>query len=151
MSRFAWKRGELVVNLSPDERGFLGDVVPMLTAVAGPESDPAAARLQVPVYLDDPESNQEWWRLMGSELEEARRSDRATFQEVIGADGPQTITAEEGDALLRVLNEARLVLGARMGIDVEDDHDRVPLERRAALDILGWFQEELTEALTGAL
>jgi hypothetical protein len=151
MSRFAWKAGALVVDLSPDERGFLGDVVPMLTAVAGPESDPAAARLQVPVYLDDPESNQEWWRLMGSELEEARRSDRARFQAVIGADGPQTITAEEGDALLRVLNEARLVLGARLGIEVEDDHDRVPLERRAALDILGWFQEELTEALTGAL
>jgi hypothetical protein len=151
MSRFAWERRGLVVDLSPDERRFLGDVVPMLASLAGPEADPAAARLQVPVYLDDPESNDEWWRLMGSELEEARRSDRALFEEVVGEKGPRVLTTDEGDALLRVLNEARLVLGARLGIEVEEDHDRVTPERRAALDILGWFQEELTEALTGAL
>lgn len=140
-----------MVDLSADERRFLGDVVPMLMSLGSVDDDPAAARLTVPVYLDDQESNDEWWRLMGSELDEARRSDRTVFQEVIESPEASVLTADQGDALVRVLNEARLVLGARLGIEVEDDHDRVPLERRAALDVLGWIQEELTEALTNAL
>jgi hypothetical protein len=50
-----------------------------------------------------------------------------------------------------VLNEGRLALGARFGLEVEADHDRLPEEQRQILDYLGWVLEEMTLALTAAL
>ncbi len=134
-----------------EERGFLADVVTMLTGVGTPGDDPAATRLNVPVYLNDPSSNEEWWRLMGPELGEARRADRRVFSRVVGSGSPVILGEGEADAFLRVLNEARLVLGARLGIEVEEDHERVPEDGRRVLDYLGWVQEELTEELTRSL
>ncbi len=144
MSHFRVTSGGVQVELTVEERLFLGDVLPLLAGVGASGSDPAADRLNVPVYLDDPESNGEWWRLMGPELTEARRADRAVLARVVAAEGPMTVTVEEADAMLRVLNEARLALGARFGIDVESDHDDLPEDSRLVMDYLGWIQEELT-------
>lgn len=130
--------------MSPEERMFLGDVLPLLAGIGAPGSDPAADRLNVPVYLDDPDSNEEWWRLMGDDLTAARRSDRAVFAKTVASDEPLTLDDAEANAMLRVINEARLALGARLGIDVESDHDELPEESRQVIDFLGWFLEELT-------
>jgi hypothetical protein len=147
MTRFSYTRKGIRSSFSPEERRLLQGVVPLLESVGEGEDDPAAQRLSVPVYLDDPSANDEWWRLMGSELADARTSDRGVFEAMV-ANESSTLTEEEALAVLRVINETRLVLGARLGIDVEEDHDRVPVESRAALDYLGWIQEELTDALS---
>lgn len=144
MSHFESAADGIRVELTPEERIFLGDVLPLLAGIGAPGSDPAADRLTVPVYLDDPDSNEEWWRLMGSDLDAARRSDRAVFHKTVMSEEPLTIDEEEANAVLRVLNEARLALGARLGIDVESDHDQLPEESRQVMDYLGWIQEELT-------
>jgi hypothetical protein len=123
----------------------------MLAEIGAPGSDPAADRLQVPVYLDNPDANEEWWRLMGQELDAARRADRSIFQKVVSSDDEVTLSLEDADAVLRVLNQARLTLGARLGIDVEDDHDNLPEDSRRVMNYLGWIQEELTFELTRAL
>lgn len=151
MSHFTTTAEGIRVDLSPPERMFLGDVLPMLAGIGAPGSDPAADRLRVPVYLDDPEANKEWWRLMGEDLQSARRADRATFEKAVTSNEPVTLNDEEADAMLRVLNEARLALGARFGIDVESDHDELPEDSRQVLDYLGWIQEELTVELMRAL
>lgn len=151
MSHFRTVAGGIEVHLSAEERVFLGDVLPLLAGIGATGSDPAADRLRVPVYLDDPESNSEWWRLMGQDLEAARRADRAVFDHAVSADSAVTLDNEEADAMLRVLNEARLALGARLGIDVEADHDELPADSRQAMDYLGWIQEELTKELMRAL
>lgn len=151
MTHFRTTGKGIEAAFSDEERAFLGDVVPLLVGIGAAGEDPAATRLKVPVYLDDPSSSQEWWRLMGPELSEARKADRRLFARVVDTAGPVTLGEGEADAFLRVLNEARLVLGARLGIEVEEDHDRVPEEGRRALDYLGWIQEELTEELTRAL
>jgi Domain of unknown function (DUF2017) len=143
MSHFQSAPGGIRVELSPEERMFLGDVLPLLAGIGAPGSDPAADRLRVPVYLDDPDSDGEWWRLMGADLDAARRADRAVFSKAVSADEPVTLDEEDADAVLRVLNEARLALGARLGIDVEADHDDLPEESRQVMDYLGWIQEEL--------
>lgn len=150
MSHFQTTRKGIVASFTPDEQAFLGDVVPVLLGVGEVGVDPAATRLNVPVYLADPEANEEWWRLMGSELGEGRRADRAIFTRVVEA-GQYTMTGDEGDAFLRVVNETRLVLGARLKIDVEEDHDTVPDEGRRVLDYLAWLQEELTTELRKTL
>lgn len=150
MSHFNLKGERVEVKLTETELTFLGDVLPFLAGIGQPGSDPAADRLHVPVYLDDPDSNEEWWRLMGHDLEAGRRADRSAFEKVVSGD-VDTLDIEEANAFLRVLNEARLALGARLGLDVEDDHDRLPEESRQALDYLGWIQEELTVELTRTL
>jgi hypothetical protein len=151
MSHFRTTAEGIRVDLSPEERIFLGDVLPMLAGIGSRESDPAADRLNVPVYLDNPEANEEWWRLMGQDLDAARRSDRSVFEKVVSSDEALTLSAEDADAMLRVLNQARLALGARLGIDVEEDHDELPEDSRKVMDYLGWIQEELTAELTRTL
>ncbi|HET9259598.1 MAG TPA: DUF2017 family protein [Acidimicrobiia bacterium] len=147
MSHFRTTPEGIEVELSAEERMFLGDVLPLLAEVGVSEGDPAAARLRVPVYLDDPESSEEWWRLMGQDLEAGRQADRVTFQRAVSSETPLLLSRDEADAVLRVLNEARLALGARLGIDVESDHDELPAESRQVMDYLGWIQEELTVEL----
>ena len=151
MTHFRTTREGIEVTLSPEERMFLGDVLPLLAGIGARGSDPAADRLNVPVYLDDPDANEEWWRLMGQDLESARRADRAIFKKSVSSDGPVILDDEEADAMLRVLNEARLALGARFGIDVEADHDELPEDSRQVIDYLGWIQEELTLELMRSL
>jgi len=151
VTHFRTTREGIEVTLSPEERMFLGDVLPLLAGIGARGSDPAADRLNVPVYLDDPDANEEWWRLMGQDLESARRADRAIFKKSVSSDGPVILDDEEADAMLRVLNEARLALGARFGIDVEADHDELPEDSRQVIDYLGWIQEELTIELMRSL
>ena len=150
-SRFRYRGGKIVVDLPAEEREFLADVLELLASVPATGDDPATQRLQVPVYLDDPEANSEWWLFMGEELSIARAADRNLFRRVMETDGKQELTTEEADAFLRVLNEGRLALGARFGLEVEADHDRLPEEQRQILDYLGWVLEEMTVALTTAL
>lgn len=147
MTHFRATGEGILVDLSPEERMFLGDVLPLLAGVGAPGSDPAADRLNVPVYLDDPDSNDEWWRLMGDDLTAARRLDRTIFARTLASDEPVTLDDGEANAMLRVVNEARLALGARLGIDVESDHDELPEDSRQVIDYLGWFLEELTVEL----
>ncbi|MFZ0013694.1 MAG: DUF2017 family protein [Acidimicrobiia bacterium] len=151
MSHFRTVADGIEVVLGPEERVFLGDVLPLLAGIGAPGSDPAADRLKVPVYLDDQESNAEWWRLMGEDLQSARRADRAVFDRAVSSSGPVILDSDEADAMLRVLNEARLALGARLGIDVEADHDELPEHSRQVMDYLGWIQEELTVELMRGL
>lgn len=151
MSHFKATRRGIRVLLTQEERVFLGDVLPMLAGIGAVGSDPAADRLHVPVYLDDPEANSEWWRLMGADLEAARDADRAVLRRVLDEYGNLILDEDEANALLRVINEARLALGARLGIDVESDHDEIPEESRRVLDYLGWLLEELTVELSRSL
>ncbi len=54
----------------------------------------------------------------------------------------------EAEAFLRVLNEARLALGARLGVEVEADYDELPEDDRSALDYLAGMQGLLLVALS---
>jgi len=109
-SRFRYRNGKIVVELPIEEREFLSDVLGLLASIPMTGDDPATRRLQVPVYLDDPEANSEWWLFMGEELSIARTADRDVYRRVMESDGKVTLTTEEADAFLRVLNEGRLDL-----------------------------------------
>jgi Domain of unknown function (DUF2017) len=141
----------VMVSLEPEEKVFLSEMLEMLVALPREGDDPASRRLRVPVYLDDPEANQEWWRLMGSELDSARTDDRRLFEHVLTRPESTLLTDQEADAFLRVLNEGRLALGARFGLDVEEDHEALPEAQRDILDFLGWLLEELTTELSRSL
>lgn len=148
--RFRPERGGIEVHLTPNERSFLTGLLEVLAELPRSGDDPASRRLRVPVYLDDPEANDEWWRLMGEDLNASRNADRHVFQRALD-ESPCHLTDEEANAFLRVLNEGRLALGARFGLEVEEDHDRLPEEQRDIMDYLGWLLEDLTSELSRAL
>ncbi|MDF2730086.1 MAG: DUF2017 family protein [Acidimicrobiia bacterium] len=149
--RFKSTRGGIDVDLTDDEKVFLTGLLDLLAGIPAAADEPASRRLRVPVYLDDPESNEEWWRLMEGELHAARNADRRVFQHILDEGGRQHMSNEEADAFLRVLNEGRLALGARFGLEVEEDHDQLPEEQRDIMDYLGWLLEDLTSELSRSL
>ncbi len=149
--RFRSARGGIDVDLTADEKSFLSGLLELLAGIQAGADEPASRRLYVPVYLDNPEANEEWWRLMEGELAAARNADRHVFQKVLEGPGRAQLSNEEADAFLRVLNEGRLALGARFGLEVEEDHDRLAEEQRDIMDYLGWLLEDLTSELSRSL
>lgn len=145
--------GRIRVSLAVEEQQFLADLTRMLETVEPDNAeDPASKRLHLPVYLDDAGSTEEWWRLMGDQLESARAQDRSVFESVIDAPGGEAILgADQAESLLRVINEGRLVLASRLGIQVASDFDDIDPGERMALDYLHWLLEDLTTELSGGL
>jgi hypothetical protein len=136
------------IRLDPHEVAFLSQLPTLLETVGNIPQDPAAERLSVPVYLDDPEANEEWWGWMGSELEQSRSADRSAFSLLLDAAEEGVVASDdEAAAFLRVLVEARLVLAARMGVEVESDYARLDDPDAAALDYLGQLQVLLLRTL----
>lgn len=129
---------------------FLSDVPELLATVGTSEADPAADRLEVPVYLDDAEANEDWWRWMGGELAESKSADRSAFTEILaGAEAGIDISELEAYAMLRVLTETRLVIAARAGLEIEADYETLDEHTLAVLNTLALLQESLIEALEG--
>lgn len=128
---------------------FLSDVPLLLEGVGEQEGDPAAERFRPPVYLDDQEASEDWWHWMGSELEESRAADRSAFELIVehAADGV-VASPGEAEAMMRVLGQARLVLAARMGVDIEADYESLDEHSAAVLDTLAQLQEALIHALS---
>lgn len=154
------------VRFTPGEARLLSDLPQVLAGLGDEAEDPGAARLNPPVYLGDPEADAEWRRLAGSELNSARRADRSAFEMVVDAvleqvgddrdlaeEEPESvvISEEEAGAFLRVVNEVRLVLGARWGIDGPDDFEHLRPEAGEVLSYLGWLVTEIAEVLGAAL
>lgn len=139
------------VEIDPAEAAFLEDLLRVLAATTDPDQDPGAARLTLPVYREDPEADDEWRRLAGAELDAARRADRSSFELVLeaAAEGPTVMSRAEAAAFMRVVNDVRLVLGARWGIEGPDDYDALRPEANHALGYLGWLVAELAELLSG--
>lgn len=141
--------GGVLVTLEADDIDFLSQIPEFLASVGSVADDPAAARLRVPVYLDDPEASEEWWRLMGDELEQSRLADRSAFELIVDAASTGTVMSiPEAEAFLRVLNNARLALAARLKVEVEEDYEGLKKADRGALDYLAGMQGLLLMALS---
>ena len=141
--------GGLHIQLPEWLVSFLSDIPELLGTVGGDKTDPAADRFHVPVYLDDPEANGDWWRWMGSELDESKAADRSAFTEILAAAAEGVdISKLEAYAMLRVLTEARLVIAARSGLEVEADYETLDDHTLAVLNTLAHLQESLIEELT---
>jgi len=139
----------ILVTLEPDDLDLLRQLPEFLAGLGEVGEDPAASRLEVPVYLDDPEASDEWWRLMRGELDQSRVADRSAFELIVEAATAGTVASTaEAEAFLRVLNEARLALGARLGVEVESDYEELAEDDRSALDYLAGMQGLLLVALT---
>lgn len=132
------------MTLGAGEVGFLRQLVGLLSQVGSEPGDPAAERLDVTPYLDDPDASEEYRRLMAPEFEASRTADRSAFLELLAASGdPVEMSRDEAEAMLRVLVEGRLALAARLKVEVEEDYEHLDEESSSALAYLGQLQLEL--------
>ena len=112
------------------------------------DADPALKRLFPPAYAD-PEHEREYRSLTRGQLVSGRERALEVLESTV--DRP-SLSAEEADAWLRALNDARLVLGTDLDVQQDLDWDAVDPNDPRALEhavygYLSWIQEQLVEAI----
>jgi hypothetical protein len=105
-----------------------------------------------PRAYQDQEEEQEFQRLVGTDLADSRAADLNQVREALESDQRILLSSDSAMAWLRALNLLRLALAERLGITSDgwedgfslQEHRRPPL---ATLHLLSWVQEGLIEAL----
>ncbi len=128
--------------------------------------DPALARLLPPASTDDDELAAEMRRLTEGSLRATKAEQlRVVHDALVASSGLVVVRAGQERAWLAALTDLRLVLAARLGIETDDDAERV-YERAGAQEpqtpadeldaaltslyaALTWWQESLLEAMSG--
>ena len=154
MRRFRAGSGGIEVVLRGYDIDALSLMMPVLSSVGEDGSDPAAHRLSVAAYPEDQDAQAEYERLMEPELERHRQVDRAAVASSLQAArrGSVRLTPSEADSWLIVINETRLALAARLGIEEEGWGTTVgapgrPEPEMALLVYLTEVQDDLIQAL----
>lgn len=120
---------EALVGISPD---------------AAQPDDPALARLLPDAFRDDPASSADFRRYTERGLRETKAANAATVVRALESPSdPMTIAPDDVGAWLGMLNDARLVLGERVGI-TEDHHGELAAlpdddPRQASLQVYDWL------------
>jgi hypothetical protein len=128
---------------------------------SGEHSDPVLGRLFPRAYLDptEEEAEADWQRLAHGDLVDGRRRALATVEGTLAAAEVRrgrfelTLSEEQAQAWLAVLNDARLALGTRLDVTEDldlsgldpDDPDTAPY---AVYWWLGVMEESLVDALS---
>jgi hypothetical protein len=140
------------VTLSDEERALLGELCRRsreLLQHEDPSSDPAVARLFPPAYQDDPLQNLEFETAQGEAPRSGKLDAIATLEATVDA---ADIAEEDLLAWMGVVNDARLVLGTRIGITEgasEEDYAEGHPDRDAfgVYVYLTWLEEHMLRAL----
>jgi hypothetical protein len=155
------RRGGIDVTLTEPEATILRSIVAQMEQVlVAPEDNPDTRRLFPPAYKDDDEAAAEFARLMTADLVDGKRravtSVLATFERgAVKRDAWRvTLTPEEAEDWLAVLNDARLTLGTRLDVteemyDKEIDPSDPEAPAREVFRYLGYIEEWLVETLMG--
>jgi Domain of unknown function (DUF2017) len=120
-----------------------------LGALLEEPDDPDLRRLFPPAH-DDAEQQEEYHDLVHGQLLDGRKNALRTFERTLDA---QTLTAQDADSWLRVLNDMRLILGTRLDVTEETmladlDPNDPDAQQYAVYGYLSWLQEQLVAALS---
>ncbi len=124
------------------------------TATSAPE-DPALARLLPDAYPDDADASAEFRRYTETGLRQRKQDAARTVLDTLGEPRRRTrLDAEQAQAWLTALNDARLALGTRLGVteDLQELYDSLPEDDAriygfAVYDHLTHLQESLVQSL----
>jgi hypothetical protein len=141
--------GGVRVELGEDERGVLRQVAEELRALLDEEPEDPSLRRLFPVAHEDPEREREYRELTHDQLARGRERSLEVLRDTAER---EQLTAEEADAWLRALNDARLVLGTRLDVTEDFDWDELDANTPRAPELalyayLSWLQEQLVEAM----
>lgn len=144
--------GSFAVSLETWERDLLRSLPGQLRDLLSTD-DPALERLYPPAYVDDDERNDEYQRLVRSDLTKRRMTSIDVMEATIDA---TTLDEEQLTAWMGAINDLRLVLGTRLDVSedpledqVSEDDPRAPAF--ALYGYLGHLQEIVVAALSSAL
>jgi hypothetical protein len=120
-----------------------------LGALLDEPDNPDLRRLFPPAH-DDAERQEEYRDLVHGQLLDGRKNALGTFERTLDA---QTLTAQDADSWLRVLNDMRLILGTRLDVTEETmladlDPNDPDAQQYAVYGYLSWLQEQLVAALS---
>jgi hypothetical protein len=142
------RQGDLVyLRVSRGERRALLQILGRLEPLV------EHSRWSRPRAYQEDEEEEEFQRLVGTDLADSRAADLAQVREALESEQRILLSADGAIAWLRALNLLRLALAERLGITADgweeqytlQEHRRPPL---ATLHLLSWVQEGLVEALT---
>jgi Domain of unknown function (DUF2017) len=144
------RAGELRLRLPDEERQLLLMLCEELRDRVGEDrAHPDLRRLFPPAHPEDEEAEDEYRRLMASQLDVGRERALETVEATIGQ---PTLTTDEAESWLRVLNDLRLVLGTRLDVTEDLNWNLDPSDPRTpelgVYAYLTWLQEQLVEAIS---
>lgn len=124
-------------------------------------TDPAVRRLLPDAHHDDPELAAEFRRLAGPSVRDRKLDHlRRSVQVVAASGGRLRLDEQEARSLLIAMNDVRLVLAERLGLEDDAAAERLSGELEAmaeddprfalglGYEFLTWLQESLAQALT---
>lgn len=137
------------------------DSVAFLGMEPQPQDDPALRRLFPDARADDASGADEFRRVTETGLRQRKvETIDAAVEALTSGDGDDVrLTPTQARALAVALTDVRLVLGSRLGLTTDDDHERLEtLAEEGSLDphtehglnlyeFLTWLQEGVAEAL----
>ena len=149
---FRRRGSRYAVSLSEGEREMLAEICRQSRALLeaeDPSSDPAVARLFPPAYQDDPLQNLEFESALGDTPRNGKLDAIATFERTVRA---PDLSEDELLEWMKVVNDARLVLGTRIEITEQatqrdyppdhPDHDSF-----GVYVYLTWLEDRILRAL----
>ncbi|MDA8370457.1 MAG: DUF2017 domain-containing protein [Nocardiopsaceae bacterium] len=177
-SGFRSVRGGVAINLNADEAAVLRSMAALVLDIVEPPAakdafeelvgiggnseapeDPVLARLFPDAYGDDPEAAGDFRRYTEDSLKRHKRENAEAMLSALPERGGKIVLGkEDAHAWLKSLNDVRLALGTRLGVDEESYEAYLRGEKRfdsddtAALHIYDWLgglQETLVHALFG--
>ncbi len=101
-----------------------------------PPSDPAVARLLPDAHRDDPEAAAEFRRYTEAGLRERKRAGLEVARRTLGREGAIVLDDDEARAWVVALTDVRLVLASRVGLETDDDHERLEALAQAEAEAL---------------
>ncbi|MFN3256064.1 MAG: DUF2017 family protein [Ilumatobacter sp.] len=114
---------EWTINLGDDERAIivrlLGELRALLTS--DDQSSPLLQRLFPPAFLDDPDKEAEYQRLMREELVASRVAQIDTVTDYLRPGHAATLDESGINAFLQSINAVRVVLGTLLDVGEDDD------------------------------
>jgi hypothetical protein len=153
--------GGLRVRLSDREHQLLRSLPDQLRPLISDEDAPADLRARLfPRTYEDPLEELEQSDALHDALAEQRLASIDTFAQTL--DGGQRgrfgwsidLDADEADAWLSAVNDARLALGVVLGVTAESQWEDGPdpdEPASVALWYLGWLEEQIVQALMSSL
>jgi hypothetical protein len=139
--------GRVRLHFQDEERLLLDRLLAELETQLEDPDDPALRRLFPPAHADR-ESEEQYRSLVRDQLVASRWNALRTLR---GTLAQETLSSDEADAWLRVLNDLRLVLGTRLDVTEDIDYENLDLTEERGRDLavyayLSWLQEQLVEA-----
>jgi hypothetical protein len=163
MTMFRRTGSEAVARFTPQEAQVLRQCVAELAALLADHpdpDDPAVERLFPDVYPEDPAEAAEFRRFTEADLKASKLDTAKTvLSDLLENGGEIRLAEEQADVWLRALNDVRLALGTRLGIEDETDIEaeldaavgRNPTSPRVGQLSVYAYLTYLQESLVGAL